>query len=1126
MPTIQLYGIPRVASAGRADVLLSAREAGLLAWLHFEGPSPRARLAGLLWPEGDEAKARANLRQTLLRLKRAVGEVLAESEGVLRLAPGVDVATGPLDRPDGPEALRLLGPVEFDDAPALAEWLATRREAAERERRRLLLARARTHRDGAEWDAALAAAEAVLATDNAVEEAHRLRMEVFYLRGDRAAAVTAWDDCRDALRQAYGIGPSAATNELGRAVLAAEAIGQQQAGTRPARQTLAAATLPAALRQPPQLVGREAVLDEIARAFALGHGVVLAGPGGIGKSRVLAQAAALMEPALIVGARPGDELQPGILASRLVAAAVERFAPVLDGATRADIARLLPGAPAGRRSVASALEHRRVLASVARTMLACHARGMRLVAVDDLQFADDLSMEAIAVVVGGWLAQPPASAALPLLGCRADELRPAAAALVDMLAGSRLGLRIDVPALSVPEVQQLLESLPLQAPGTLTLDRPALARALHERVGGNPAFLLESVRALWLGGLWAWRPGGPLAVPATLKESLRQRLARLSPDALQLAQLAAVAQEDFSLALAASALGRPALALAPRFAELEAAQVLEGTRFSHDLVAEAARAAVPTALVMPLHQLVADHLQAQGGAPARIAWHLQQAGAGMQAVPWHLAAAHAARDRWQLGEAARHYEAAAEGQAHRQRAGLGPAAALPGTGEALSLAATWLQAARWWTAVGEYAAALAALDRGLDAHPAPHERLELQASRVVVLTNGQRLADAASHAQALAEDLQQHPDALPPERLAAALWACVASVPHSPQPERMATLCEQLRARCEAGPARARQSFRLAVGTCANWLGRPLPARADLAEARALADAFGDHAMLFNVTHQQLRNALLLGDTAAAQAAAADGRQAMTAGGFGRSFRLHGWAVEVLCRLAAGQPAEALAALQALDAESGEAGLHDEAEVAAARALGWRFLGRDEGARDAAAGPPPGQGWRAWVHAQARHPADTRRQALAALAQHWPAPQGVMGCRRRVLAAHLAAPDLVTAEALVADLRERALRPLARRAHLLAAQAALGEGQRSRAIEHARQALDGAIAIDPWTDEPAALWLDAAAVQHAAQARAEAEATLARGRAWLTAAAQALPEGAVREAFVNAHPLHRALSRA
>jgi hypothetical protein len=247
------------------------------------------------------------------------------------------------------------------------------------------------------------------------------------------------------------------------------------------------------------------------------------------------------------------------------------------------------------------------------------------------------------------------------------------------------------------------------------------------------------------------------------------------------------------------------------------------------------------------------------------------------------------------------------------------------------------------------------------------------------------------------------------------------------------------------------------------------------------------------------------------------------AGGFGRSFRLHGWAAEVLAHLAAGQPAPLLAALQALDAERGEADLQDEAEVAAARALGWCFLGRADLAPLVATGPP-GPGWWAWVQARRAETVDTRRQALAAIARHWPAAQGVMGCRRRVLQAGLETTDLTAAEALVAELHDRALAPLARRAHLLAARAALAVGAHGSAIAHAHQALNGAAAVDPWTDEPAAQWLEAAAVLRAAQAPVQADEALARGRRWLAEAAQALPAGDVREAFLMGQVLHRALA--
>jgi hypothetical protein len=145
------------------------------------------------------------------------------------------------------------------------------------------------------------------------------------------------------------------------------------------------------------------------------------------------------------------------------------------------------------------------------------------------------------------------------------------------------------------------------------------------------------------------------------------------------------------------------------------------------------------------------------------------------------------------------------------------------------------------------------------------------------------------------------------------------------------------------------------------------------------------------------------------------------------------------------------------------------------------------------------------------------------MSRHWPALDGVMGCRQRVLAATLRAPGLDAAEALVAEMQARGLVPLCRQAHGIAAEAALAAGAVDAALRHARTllALDGT--IDPWTDEPAAPWLCAAAVLRAAGAAAEADEALARGRAWLRAAALGLPDARAQRLFVEGNPLHRRL---
>jgi hypothetical protein len=216
--------------------------------------------------------------------------------------------------------------------------------------------------------------------------------------------------------------------------------------------------------------------------------------------------------------------------------------------------------------------------------------------------------------------------------------------------------------------------------------------------------------------------------------------------------------------------------------------------------------------------------------------------------------------------------------------------------------------------------------------------------------------------------------------------------------------------------------------------------------------------------------------------------------------------------------------LQSLDEERGDADLHDDAEAGAARALAGLALGRSLPAGGAAAALPPCEGWWAFVHWRLASTPQSRRQALEAQARRWPAENGVMGCRRQVLAATLAPPDRRLAEDLVAELRRRGLWPLLRRAELVAARAALAAGARIAAVEHARQALALAGSVDPWTDEPASVWVEAAAVLREAGAVDEAGAALARGRAWLQQAAETLSDAAERRAWLQGNPLHRALS--
>ncbi|WP_374438575.1 AAA family ATPase [Inhella sp.] len=1106
---LQLNGRPQVCPPDGAAVPLSAREAALLAWLHLEGPTPRSRLAGLLWPAGTEAQARANLRQALARLRRGAGELVVDSEGVLALAAGVVVA----DEAPG----LLLGTVDTDAIPEFADWLATRREDQQRRQERDAAAQGQRCLAAGDLDGALAAADALLAAQPENESGWRLRMEALYLRGDRAAAIAAWDACRLALRQAFGIAPSAATNELGRLILASEAA--------PATPATLPAALPAALRRPPQLVGREALCQALARHLALGRSALLAGPGGVGKSRLLQHLAGAAEGMVWVDARPGDAVVPGGVMGQLLAAALARFAPPLDAATAADLRIWLPHTEARAvPDLRSGLEHLRTLEAVVRALSACHARGLRLLVVDDLQFADSASLELLHRLLGRWLAQAaeaPGQAPQLLMGARPQELPPAGLALLATLAGHEQGQVFEMAPLEPAAVVELVHSL--QLPAALDASwgadgRQALAAALHATVGGSPAYVLEALRQLALDGFASWRPGQPLPVPASLRETLRRRVERLPAEALQLAQLAAVAQSDFDIELAEAALGRPALALAPLLAALEAAWVFDGARFSHDLVAEAVHSLLPTALVAPLHRRVAEHLIARGGQQAaRIAHHLQAAGAAREAAPWLLRAGAAARARWQLAEAAEAFEAAALGlDAPEQQA-----AAFDAGCEAL----------RCWVELRRFARTQALLERMAEQPRSVAERARLRARAVLHLFHSRRMGEAVAAAQTLADELAQSVADLPAEELVYALRAVCLAVQGGLPAARVLALCDGLEPAVRAQGGELQAGFALARGGTLLWDAQPLQASVTL-EAAWLDLGLGcDPFLKRSVGNQLMRVRQALGDL---PGACTLGQALLTpqAGADDASFAADVLSLLALMQVAQGQGAEGLRSIERLRACLQAAGEPMRELYAITIALCLLMLGRPDDARaelGAHTHPPGREGYALYDFALLVARARLARAAgedpapwCARLEAVGPLPTGGQ-LQRRVALAALGPAPLAELEALLQALRERGQHGLLRTVLLAAARAAQAEGARARAVEHAQSALALASCVEAWSDEPASVWWQAYEVLRACGAHDAAQAALAAGQRWVQAGVAQWQTEAERHAWCQGNPVHRAL---
>ncbi len=614
MPTTATLGRLLLRQAGRFELSVGAgrelepKDALLVAYLAIEGPTPRGKLAAMLWPDVDDERARGNLRQRLLRLKRVTGAPLLVGDAQVQLATGIGHDLG--------DTHELLEAVDPEAASGFAEWLSAQRARRRRARSDALAASAAQAEAQGDLAAALQLAGALLDLDPLSEEAHRRLIKLHYLRGDTGAALAAYRRCADALQAELGTQPSRETRELRRQI-------ELAAPTVPVAKSPRA--LPVTILRPPRLVGREAELAAMAQAWEAGEAFLLQGEAGMGKSRALAEFAHEHVRVILVQARPGDSGVPYATLARLLRTAMAGKLPELPDGSRTQLARVLPElqtAPAGSPD----RDRQELQPAIEAVLLDVRRHGVRGILVDDLQFADEASVEMLRAILGGereidlrWgFAQRP------------GEPTGATQALRDTLEDAFGLSAVALAPLDVGQMAALVDSL-----GLPDLDGGAIAERLVRHTGGNPMFALETLKhALVDGGTDARLPR-PTSVGALIERRLRQ----LSAPAIALARVAAVAGVDFSIEMAEHVLKTPAVALADAWNELESAQVLKGAAFAHDLVFEATLRSLPEAIATHTHGSIAEWLERAEGEPARIAAHWEATSTPQRALPWlHRAA--------------------------------------------------------------------------------------------------------------------------------------------------------------------------------------------------------------------------------------------------------------------------------------------------------------------------------------------------------------------------------------------------------------------------------------------------------------------------------------------------------
>ncbi|HEY2508987.1 MAG TPA: AAA family ATPase [Streptosporangiaceae bacterium] len=668
---------------GVAMLTSSSRALALVAFLatHAGAPQSRARIAGLFWPDSDEAQARTNLRRELHHLRREL-----RGEASLVVTPAdlcwQDTATCQVDlRTFAVQRAAAVGAAAHDDDVAAVahgsraiavyrgeflpgryeDWVLDTRSELARQCVDLCdlvsAARART----GDLAGAAAVARRRIQLEPLEEVGYRRLMRLQADLGDRAGAVSTYHHCASILERDLGISPGAATQRAFRALIGAP---EHASGTKPGSAAGPAGRQPADRSAPGSgaFVGRPRELGLLAAqwhaATAGRPGLVLVrGAAGVGKTRLVTELAELarLQGAVVASSQcfgTTGRLALAPVADWIRTPEIQAAAATLEEVWRAEVGRLAPPAGTrvpqqpggGSRARADAWQRHRFFEGLARALLA--PRRPILLVLDNIQWCDQETLEVVTLclrlaagarlLVAATLRQDNSGA--DLVTAWADQLRSAG-----LLTEVTLG--------------------PFDTADTARLAAEVCGRRLSETemsllqatTGGFPLYVIEAVRG-GIGPTTDLRPGGDLAAV------LRNRLALASAGAREVAGLAAAVGSDFTLALLAEASDLDADAVVAAVDELWRLRIVrefrDGYDFSHDLLRDAAYAQVSPPRRWLLHRCIAQgiellHADDIDAVSAQLAGQYARGGRPERAVAYYRRAADLAAAMFAHAEAIR-----------------------------------------------------------------------------------------------------------------------------------------------------------------------------------------------------------------------------------------------------------------------------------------------------------------------------------------------------------------------------------------------------------------------------------------------------------------------------------------
>ena len=653
----------------------TSRLQSLLAFLvlHADAPQSREHLAYLLWPESGESQARTNLRQLLHHLRRALPvecSLLATDNQTVRWRLdsncSIDVnefetaaarATDAEKKGDlatAREALEEAARLYSDDLlPDLYdEWLGTRREQLRQQSTEVLNRLTALLEMNGEYAAAIRHATRLVAADPLREPSYQLLMRLHVRNNDRSSALRVYHQCMRVLQRELGISPSKVTQDLFTQALKSEHLPATAVELPPSAATT---------RMP--MIGRTAEWESLLGCWRRAtqgeaHLALILGEPGIGKSRLAEELFLHCSRHPECGAARArcyfvqGRLAYGPVAEWLRAEPMRLARTQLPKPQLAELARVLPEILIESPEIAppQPLTESWQRRHLYEALNAWFSKGPKplLLLIDDLQWCDPDSFE--------WLHsffRSAASASTLVLG----TVRPEETGRDHPLAGLVSELRQSGQLSEFPLAPLSVEDAAALAAQVARREcDPAFLSGLYQATQGNPLFVVESVRASLEDQ--ATRNSAPPRVQAVIAA----RLAQLSPQAYELAGIAATIGRPFSFDLLAKATDWDEDSLSRALEELWQRRIIEGQGagaydYTHDLLREVAYTELSPVRQRSLHRRVAralEELYASDleGVSGWLAAHCEAAGMPEQAIRHYRDAASVARQRFADAEAA------------------------------------------------------------------------------------------------------------------------------------------------------------------------------------------------------------------------------------------------------------------------------------------------------------------------------------------------------------------------------------------------------------------------------------------------------------------------------------------